>query len=381
MDFALNDEQLSFRKEIVQFAESRLKDDVIAREKKGEFFREGWRRCAEFGIQGMPIAADYGGLELDVFSCVLAMEGLGYACRDAGLLFALNSHLWTCEMPLLKFGSAAQKERYLPRLVRGEWIGGHAMTEPGSGSDAFGMRCRARRDGNRYFLNGSKTFITNAPIADLLLVFALTGTGKGFAATSVFLVERDFPGITFGKPLEMMGLRTCPLGEVFFDDCEIPAENLLGREGGGAAIFNSEMDWERSCLFATHVGRMERKLGECAEYARSREQFGRAIGSNQAVSAKIAEMAMRLELSRLILYKVAWMKGQGQRALRESAMAKLFVSESYLHNCLEAVQIHGAYGYSAEYDYERYLRDAVGGRIYSGTSEIQRNIIASTYGL
>ncbi len=381
MNFSLSDEQLEFKKAVVQFAEKHLSRDVGERERRGEFDRDGWRRCAEFGIHGMSVSEEYGGLGMDPLSCVAAMEGLGYACRDSGLLFSINSHIWTCEMPLLKFGSDAQKRRYLPRLVTGEWVGGHAMTEPGAGSDAFSMRTRAVRRGDTYILNGTKTFITNAPIADLLLVFAYTAPEKGFGGLSAFLVEKDFPGISFGRPLEMMGLRTCPLGEVILEECEVPEENRLGREGAGAGIFNAEMEYERGCLFATHVGLMQRKLEECVEYVRTREQFGRPIGDNQALSHKIAEMAVRIELSRLILYKTAWMKSQGMRAPLESAIAKLFVSESFLSNSLEAVQIHGAYGYSGEYDYERHLRDSVAGRIYSGTSEVQRTIIARQLGV
>jgi alkylation response protein AidB-like acyl-CoA dehydrogenase len=178
-----------------------------------------------------------------------------------------------------------------------------------------------------------------------------------------------------------MGLRTCPLGEVFLEDCEVPEENRLGQEGSGAAIFNSEMEWERSCLFAAHLGAMDKILEDCVAYAKERQQFGQAIGKCQSISHKISDMKVRIELSRLMLHQVAALKGQGKRAPLESAMAKLFISESYVQNCTDALQIHGAYGYSAEYDFERNLRDAIAGKIYSGTSEIQRNIIATFLGL
>ncbi|MFA5517213.1 MAG: acyl-CoA dehydrogenase family protein [Desulfuromonadales bacterium] len=381
MDFSLSPEQSELREAVVRFAQKELTDDVAGREKRGEFYRDGWRKCADFGLLGLPVPEAYGGLGLDALSCVLALEGLGYGCRDHGLVFALNSHLWTCVKPILGFGSAAQKEKYLPSLVRGEAIGGHAMTEPDAGSDAFSMRCRAQKEGNRYILNGSKIFITNAPIADLLLVFAVTAPERGFGSISAFIVEKDFPGFSVGRPLELMGLKTCPIAEVVLQDCVVPDENRLGGEGAGMAIFNSEMEWERGCLFAAHLGAMERELEACARYAGERQQFGKPIGGNQAVSHKIADMAMRVELSRLILYKVAWMKGQGARAPKESAIAKLFISESYVRNSLDALQMHGAYGYSVEYDLERHVRDSLGGRIYSGTSEIQRNIIASFYDL
>jgi alkylation response protein AidB-like acyl-CoA dehydrogenase len=194
-------------------------------------------------------------------------------------------------------------------------------------------------------------------------------------------VEKDFPGFSVGKPLDMMGLRTYPVGEVFFQDCEVPEENRLGKEGAGSAIFNSEMELERGCLFATHLGAMEKELEDCINYAKVRHQFGTPIGKFQSISHKISEMKVRIELSRLILHKVAWMKAQGNRAPMESAIAKLYISESYVENSLEALQIHGAYGYSTEYDLEKNLRDSIAGKIYSGTSEIQKNIIASFLGL
>lgn len=376
MDFTFSQDQLQLKEAVVGFARRELADDLASREEKREFYWEGWRKCAEFGLLGMPAPEQYGGLGLDPLSCVLALEGLGYGCHDHGLLFSLNSQLWTCIKPLLSFGSDPQKEKYLPALIKGKQIGGHAMTEPDAGSDAFGMRCRAQKVGDRYLLNGTKIFITNAPIADLLLVFAVTDPGKGFGGISAFIVEKGFPGFSVGRPLELMGLKTCPIGEVILQDCEVPEKNLLGKEGAGSAIFNAEMEWERGCLFATHLGAMQRIMEDTARYAREREQFGLPISKNQAISHKIADMAMRIELSRLILYKVAWMKGNGQRAQLESAIAKLFISESYVQSSLEALQIHGAYGYSTEYGLERHVRDSLAGRIYSGTSEIQRNIIS-----
>lgn len=381
MDFLLTDEQVDFKKLAVEFAERKLNDGSKEREKKGEFFWQGWKQCADFGVQGLPMPEKYGGLERDILTCVVAMEGLGYACRDTGLLFALNAHIWTCEYPILKFGTDEQKKKYLPGMINGTFIGGHAITEPDYGSDAFGIKCMAEKRGNKYILNGTKTFITNAPIANILLVFAVTDKTKKFAGISAFIVEKDFSGFSVGKPLDMMGLRTCPVGEVIFQDCEVPEENRLGKEGAGSAIFNSEMELERGCLFATHLGAMEKELEDCINYAKVRHQFGTPIGKFQSISHKISEMKVRIELSRLILHKVAWMKAQGNRAPMESAIAKLYISESYVENSLEALQIHGAYGYSTEYDLEKNLRDSIAGKIYSGTSEIQKNIIASFLGL
>jgi alkylation response protein AidB-like acyl-CoA dehydrogenase len=381
MDISLTEDQIQFKELAIKFAMRELNDGAKEREKNSEFNADGWKKCAAFGIQGLSMPEQYGGLGMDILTCIAAMEGLGYACKDSGLLFALNTHMWTCEAPILKFGTEAQKEKYLPRMIQGSLKGGHAITEPDSGSDAFHMKCKAEKQGDKYILNGAKTFITNAPIADILLVFAMTDPHKGFAGVSAFIVEKGFPGFSVGKPFEMMGLRTCPVGEVVLRDCEVPEENRLGKEGVGSAIFNSEMEWERSCLFATHLGAMEKILEDCIHYAKDRHQFGSPIGKYQAVSHKIADMKVRIDLSRLILYKVASMKAEGKRAPLESAMAKLFISESYVQNCQDALQIHGAYGYSAEYDFERNLRDAIGGKIYSGTSEIQRNIIATFLGL
>lgn len=381
MNFSLSEDQAGFRDHTIEFARRELNGDVRGRERRREFPRAEWDKCAEFGIHGITMPVEYGGLGMDLLTCVAAMEGLGYACRDSGLLFSINSQIWTCEHPILKFGTGEQKAKYLPGLVRGSLIGGHAMTEPGSGSDAFSIRCRAERRGDTYLLNGTKTFITNAPIADLLLVFAVTDPAKGFGGISAFIVEKGCPGFSTGKPLELMGLGTCPIGEVALEECAVPSSNRLGAEGAGLAIFNSEMELERSCLFATHLGAMEKGLEDTVRYANERMQFGNPIGKYQSIANKISDMKVRIELSRLILYKVAWMKSTGKRAPIESAIAKLFVSESHVQNCLDALQIHGAYGYSTEFPFERDLRDALAGKIYSGTSEIQRNIIATFLGL
>jgi hypothetical protein len=381
MDFSFTEEQISFKESVIRFAKQELNTGVLEREKKREFSWDGWKKCAEFGILGLPVPKKHNGLEQDILTCLLVMQGLGYACQDSGLLFAINSHMWTCEIPILTFGSDEQKEKYLPSLCKGTLIGGHAMTEPNSGSDAYSIVTKAVKNGNKYILNGIKTFISNAPIADILLVFAVTDKSKGFAGISAFIVEKNFPGFSVGKPLDKMGLKTSPTGEVILEDCEVPIENRLGKEGSGTAIFNAEMEWERSCLFACHLGAMERQLEACIKYARDRRQFGKPIGKFQSISHKIADMMARIELSRLILYKVAWMKTQGKKAPIESAIAKLYISESYVNSSLDAIQLHGGYGYMKEFGIERDLRDSIAGKIYSGTSEIQRNIIANWLGL
>jgi alkylation response protein AidB-like acyl-CoA dehydrogenase len=381
LDFAWNDEQLALRREIIRFAQSELNDNMIDRDRCEQFSREHWKKCAQMGIQGLPVPQEYGGSGADTLTTVCALEALGYGCRDNGLLFSINAHMWTTEIPLMGFGSEEQKRRYLPKLISGEWIGLHAMTEPMSGSDAYALRTRAERKGDRYVLNGSKTFITNAQDAHLFVIFANLDPTKGGNGVSAFLVERGTPGLSVGQKLHKMGLRTSPMAEVALVDCEIPVENLLGKEYGGQAIFTTSMEWERTCILASHLGMMQRLLEQSVKYARERNQFGQPIGKFAAISNKIAEMEVRLETGRLVLYKAAWLKSQGKHPLRESSIAKLYVSEAAVQSCLDAIQIFGGYGYMTDYEIERELRDAISSKIYSGTSEIQRVIIAGLHGL
>jgi hypothetical protein len=375
MNFSFSTEQIEFRDTMAEFARKTLNAGSLERDNKREFSRELWKKCAEMNIFGLPLPEKYGGIAADIPSIVAAMEGLGYGCRDNGLVFSINTQLWSCEIPILHFGSEEQKLKYLPRLCTGELIGGHAMTEPNTGSDAFSIQTRAVHDGESYRLNGSKIFITNAPVADIMIVFARTRPGNDFMGLSAFIVERERPGMVFGKNIEMMGLRTCPIGEISFSDCIIPESNRLGKEGAGAAIFNSEMEWERSCLFACHIGTMERIVEQCVVYTRQRRQFGHPISSYQAVAHRIADMKVRIELSKLMVYKIASSKMNGESVPLEAAIGKLYISEAIVATCRDAVQLFGAYGYSAEYEIERDFRDAVASTIYSGTSEIQRNTI------
>ena len=381
MDFTWSEEQLALKQSIIVFATRSLNDGVIDDDRSGTFSRERWGRCAEFGILGLPVPDAYGGSGLDVLTTMLAMEALGYACRDNGLLFALNAQMWAVQTPIHRFASDEQRDRYLPALVRGEIIGAHAITEPGSGSDAFAMSATAERRGEHYILNGAKTFVSNAPIADLFLVFASTNRARGFMGISAFLIEKGHVGLFVGKPIEKMGLRTAPYAEVVLDDCAVPVTALMGNEGNGGTIFKHSMGWERSCILASHVGAMQRQLETCVEYAKTRHQFGQPIGKNQSVSGMIIDMKLRLETSRLLLYHAGWLRAQGREAVQEVALAKLYLSECFVQSSLQAIQIHGGYGYSTEFGIERDLRDALGGRIYSGTSEIQREIIARSLGL
>jgi alkylation response protein AidB-like acyl-CoA dehydrogenase len=381
VDFALSAEQRDLTEAAVAFARRELNQDLAKREDAGEFPRDAWRACAAFGIQGLPVPAQLGGAGSDVLTTALVMEALGYGCRDNGLLFSLNAQMWSVELPLVIFGTPAQQQAYLPGMVSGDIIGGHAMTEPGSGSDALHMRARAERRGDHYLLNGTKQYITNAPVADVLLVYASAAGSSGLAGLSAFLVDASTPGLSVSSSFEKMGLRTSPMGEIALTDCLVPAASRLGPEGAGMAIFNSSMEWERSCLFASAVGAMRRQLDACVAHARKREQFGQPIGKFQGVAGKLADMYVRLEAARLLIYRTAWLKQQGRSAPAEAAAAKLFTSEAWVRSSQDAIQTHGAMGYMKEAGIERDLRDAVASTIYSGTSEIQRVLLASMLGL
>ncbi|MGH8659079.1 MAG: acyl-CoA dehydrogenase family protein [Gammaproteobacteria bacterium] len=381
MDFNLTEEQLAIRKEIIKFAQNELNDDVIARDKSGGFSREGWKKCAEFGIHGTPFPVEYGGAGADIVTTMLTMEALGYGCKDNGLIFGINAQMWSIQMPIWQFGTEEQRQKYLSRLCSGELIGAHGMTEPDSGSDAFSLKTAAERRGDTYVLNGAKTFVTNAPIADLFVVFANVDPPSGFMGVSTFLVERGFPGFAVGKEISKMGLKTSPMAELVMQDCVVPVENLLGKERQGMHIFNFSMAWERSCILASNLGAMERQLEICIRYAKERRQFGQSIAKFQSVANKIVDMKVRLETSRLLLYKVAWTHQDKLDPTMDAAIAKLYLSEAWVQSCLDAIQVHGGYGFTTEYDVERDLRDSIGGKLYSGTSEIQRNIIARSLGL
>lgn len=377
MDFSLTSEQETMRREIVRFARERLNGDLVARDREQGFSRELWQECAHMGLTGLPVAEQYGGSGLDPLSTALALEAFGYGCHDSGLVFSVCAHLLSCVVPIWKFGNEEQKRRWLTGLCDGSLIGVHAMSEPGSGSDAFTLRTRAERDGERFRINGTKMFISNGPVADVVIVFALTDPTKGYhGGVTAFLVERSVAGFAAGRKIEKMGLRTSPFGELVFDDVYVGCDAVLGTVGGGSAIFTHAMDWERVCLFASHIGTMERLLEQSIQYARTRTQFGKAIGKYQAIAHKIADMKVNLEAARLLTYRSASRLDRTRTVAMDAAMTKLFVSESLVRAALDTVQIFGGYGYSTEYEVERALRDAIGSTIYSGTSEMQRNIIA-----
>jgi alkylation response protein AidB-like acyl-CoA dehydrogenase len=381
MDFALSDEQQSWHDAAVRFAREQLVDDLLGRDERREFWREGWRRCAGFGVQGLPVPVEYGGQGLGLAATIAAMEGLGYGCPDNGLIFAINASLWTNSIPILRYGSDDQKRRYLPVLCDGTLVGANGASEVEAGSDIFSMQTRAERRGDRWVLNGRKTWVTSGPVADLFVCYATTDPARGVLGISAFIVPRETPGFRVVREIPKLGVRTVPMGELALEDCALPVENLLGREGRGAEVFNCSMEWERGAILASTLGTMRRQLERCIAHARSRKQFGKAIGKFQSVANRVVDMKLRLETCRPLVYKIGWLKDRGEDATLEAAMAKLYVSECFVQNSLDAVQLFGASGFVTETGIERDLRDSIGSTIYSGTSEIQRNIIAQRLGL
>ncbi|WP_375327692.1 acyl-CoA dehydrogenase family protein [Microcystis sp. BLCC-F210] len=375
IDFSWTEEQRQLHQKVVEFAHQELDCELIDLDSREAFNWEGWKKCGQFGIQGLPIPQEYGGMGLDILTTIYALEALGLGSKDNGLIFAVNAHLWACMLPILTFGNEKQKQKYLPRLCRGELIGGHAITEPEAGSDVYNIKTVAEKQGDKYILNGVKNWVTNGPIANIHIVFATVDPAKAKSAVTGFIVEENFPGCILKRKISKMGLRTTQLGELALENCSVPAENLLGKEGGGLALFTHSMEWERGFILSSAVGTMERLLESCVNYAKKRKQFGQPIGKFQLVSTKLVDMKLRLETSRALLYKVGWLKKMGKSILMEAAMTKLYISESWVQSCLDAIQIYGGYGYLTEFEIERELRDALGSKLYSGTSEIQRQII------
>ena len=381
MDFGLSEPQVELRASAIEFARSELGGRLEQRDLDCAFSREDWQKCARFGVQGMAVPEAYGGRGKDLMSNFLMMEGLGYGCRDNGLTFALNAQFVGVVTTLLEAGDEAQKQRYLRGVCDGSLIGAHAMTEPEAGSDAFSLTTRFERVADGYVLNGHKCFITLAPTADFFLVFATDAPELGHWGVSLFVVDRETPGLETTGAQSKMGLRTTPMGELRLQNCQVGEEALIGEEGSGAAIFNAGQDMERAAILASQIGAMDYQLERAIEYARSREQFGQPIGNFQSVSNRIAEMKVRLEASRLLAYKAVWSIVQREPSTMNAAIANYVLAESFVQSSLDAIMIHGGRGYLTEHGVERDLRDAVGGPLYGGTSDIQRNIIARQLGL
>jgi len=377
MDLSFSEEQIAFRESIIKFATKELNDNLSENDEKAHFSWENWQKCSEMGISSLLVPKKYGGQGADLLTSVLSMEALSYACKDSGLVHAIGTQI-CCIVQMSLFASDALKQAYLPALATGEKMAAQAITEPDAGSDVLNMKTNAIKIDDGYLLNGTKMFISNGPLADVIIVFAITNPQKKqFGGVSCLVVDKGTKGFSCGKPLDKMGLRTLQNGELIFEDCFIPSDKLLGKEGQGMIIFNEQIEWERSILSAAHIGTMKRVLESCINYVKTRSQFGQPIGKFQSISNKIADMKVNIELGKLILYKTAWLKDQKKRTTLETSIGKLFISESLKKTCLDAVQIYGGYGYMKEYELERELRDSIASTIYSGTSELQRNIISS----
>ncbi|MFK4547019.1 clorobiocin biosynthesis protein CloN3 [Streptomyces tendae] len=347
----------------------------------GPYDRARWSAAAGLGLTGLCLPREHGGGGLDALDTSLCLEAFGEGCTDTGLVFAVGAHLLACGVPIRDFGSEKTRAELLPGLVSGELIAANAMTEDGAGSDLGTLSVTAERDGDHYVLRGEKSFASNAPAADVFVTYAVTDPEAGYLGISAFAVPRELPGVQVSDPFDKMGLAGCPAGRVRFDGVAVPARLLLGHEGQGSAVFTHSMTWERSCLFGGYLGMMNRQLRRCVEHASRRRQFGRAIGSNQAVSHRIAGMKQRLEGARLLLYRAAWLLSRGRADNTAIALAKTAVSDAAIANSLDAIQLFGGSGYLRETGVETDLRDAIPSAIFSGTTEIQRELVARDLGL
>lgn len=366
---------------VMNFARSRLSPGAREREAAGRFDRALWNEAAAFGLAGLPIPERFGGSGLDALETMRVVEALGKGCEDGGLVFSLCAHMFASAVPIWRSRSSAHHERYLRDIASGKLLCANGTTEPEAGSDVYAMRSTATRAGDEYVLSGTKCFITNAPVADLFLLYLSTDRERGFLGISAFLVPRDTPGLSVSEEHEKTGLRTSPWGTIYLEDCRVPLSARVGPEGAGAALFAESMIWERACLFAYYVGAMDRVLARCIEHAQSRVQFKQAIGGFQSVSNRIVDMKLRLETSRLLLYRAGELHRAGKRCDEAAAMAKLWISEAAVQNGLDAVQIFGGIGMTQDSGIDALLRDAIPSRVFSGSSELQRNIIARTLGL
>ena len=377
MEFSFSDEQLAFKKEVLKFARKEILPRCREHDLECRFDRESFRALGEFGLLGLHFPENFGGSGADVVTTVLAGESLGEAGVDGGLCLSYGAHTFLCADTIFVHGTEEQKLRYLPRLNSGEWIGCMGLTEPAAGSDVASMRTRAVRRGDKWVLNGSKIFITNGPVADVAVVYATEDPEQKHAGISAFIVEKGTPGFSAGPPLHKMGVRSSQTSELFFEDCEIPEENLLGEQQAGFQMAMQTVEWDRSALMAPGVGGMQFALDRCAEYAKERTQFGRPIADFQAIRQKLANMKIFLEAARGLVYRIAWCKDQGRPLNHlEAAVAKLFIGDWSLQPANDAVTLMGGYGYCHEYDMERGFRDSRLAAIGGGTSEIQKLIIS-----
>jgi L-prolyl-PCP dehydrogenase len=381
MEFSSTAEQERLYDEAREFAEQRLNPAVAARDGAPYLSRDEWRLCGELGLLGASVPHRYGGRGHDALTVATLVEAFARGCRDTSVAFSACAHLFACAMPIAEHGSEELKQRVLPRLASGEWVGANAITEADAGSDVFSLTTRAVRDGDRYLLTGTKTFVTNGPVADCFLVYASTEPAHGYLGISAFVVDGGLPGLTRGEHFDKIGLTGAPVCEVRLEDCPVDESNRVGADGAGAAIFHSSMAWERACLFAQYLGLMERQLEDVVTFAKDRRQFGKALGRHQAIAHRAADMKLRLDAGRLLLHRACWMKSQGLECGLEVSLAKLAISEAAVRSGLDTIQIFGALGIKTETGVASALCDAIPSTIFSGTSEIQRDLIARGLGL
>ncbi|MBI5570735.1 MAG: acyl-CoA dehydrogenase family protein [Desulfomonile tiedjei] len=377
MDFSFSDEQLMFREQVLKFARKEIAPRAQQHDLESRFDWESWKRLGEFGILGLHFPEEYGGSGADVVTTVLASEALGESGVDGGLTLSYGAHTFLCADTIFAHGTEEQRRKYIPPLATGAKVGCMGLTEPGAGSDVASLRTRAERKGDTWVLNGSKMFITNGGIADVALIYAKTDPAAGHAGISAFIVEKGTPGFTVSRNLIKMGVHSSPTSELVFEDCVIPAENLVGSEGNGFMMAMQTVEWDRSALLAPFIGAIAFLIERCTRYAQQREQFGRPIAYFQGVRHKLADLKIFLEAARSLVYRIAWCKDQGRPLNHlEAAVAKLFVGDWSLGPTNDAMIIMGGYGYCHEYDVERIFRDSRLAPIGGGTSDVQKVLIS-----
>lgn len=374
MDFNLTKDQRDLQQMVRDFAENEIAPIAAQIDASDEFPRELIRKMGELGLLGIPIPEEYDGVGADFLSYMLAIEEISYASASVGVILAVHTSVGT--MPILNFGSEEQKQKYVPRLAAGELIGAFGLTEPGAGSDASGIRTRAVKQGDTYVLNGSKIFITNGEVADIFIVFAVTDPEAGVKGVSAFIVERGTPGFSIGKKEHKMGMNGSGTVELIFDNAEVPATQLLGAEGMGFTVAMSNLDGGRIGIGAQALGIARAAFDAARAYVQQREQFGRPIADFQAVQFMLADMATRIESSRLLIYNAAALRQAKLPVSKQASMAKYYATDTAMAVATDAVQLFGGYGYSKEYPVERYMRDAKVTQIYEGTNQIQRLVVA-----
>lgn len=376
MQLELTEQQKMIKKVIREFAEKEVAPIAAKLDKEEKYPHETLKKMAPLGFLGIIIPPEYGGAGLDTISYAIIIEELSRKCASTGVVTSVHNSLTA--WPIMKYGTEEQKKKYLPILAKGEKIGAFAGTEPNAGSDLGAMKTTAVLKGNKYIINGDKTFITSGTEAGIIIVFAVTDKDAGPKGISTFIVEDSFKGYKVGSVFEKLGINASKTSELIFENMEVPKENLLGKEGDGFKIALSTLDGGRIGIAAQAVGIAQACLDESVEYSKQRQQFGKPIASKQAIQWMIADMATRIEASRLLLYNAAYKKDKGERISKEAAMAKLFASETAVEAAIKAVQIHGGYGYTKEYTVERLFRDSKITEIYEGTSEVQRLVISGS---